>query len=79
MAEGRRSDAWERTSWVIATLINVNSTKGQPVKPSEVNPMTAGPETDPPKVKISELRGLFVDGLGFKTRKAGAAAGGKQS
>jgi hypothetical protein len=39
MALARQEAEWERTSWIIATLININATKGQRVTPDDVNPM----------------------------------------
>ena len=75
MAEGRRRDAWDRTSHVLATLINLHKTKGRPVTAAECNPFTAA--TAPaaaPKGPIKSLRGLFVDGMGFQVRKTSKGA-----
>lgn len=70
MAEGRRRDAWDRTSHMLALLINLHKTKGRRVTPAECNPFTgAASRPAAPKVPMKSLRGLFVDGLGFKVRK----------
>ena len=37
MADGRRRDEWERTSYQIAVAINAAGTKGKAVRPHEVD------------------------------------------
>lgn len=63
MVEGRRLDAWEHTSWLIASFINSNPFRkkgARPIKPSEVNPMERKERTGPSiKIKISALKGMF--------------------
>lgn len=75
MAEGRRSDAWERTSFVLAMLINVNRTKGRPVSPAECNPLLAARVGPAKKTPIRSLRALFVEGMGFEVRRQAPASG----
>jgi len=44
MAEARQRDSWERTSWMLAKLHNVNCARAcDLITPDEVNPMHRGP------------------------------------
>ena len=43
MYEGRSREAWEHTSLLVATILNVNRAKGRAaIKPSAVNPWECG-------------------------------------
>lgn len=48
MADGRRHDEWERTSWLLAKLHNVHCGKASDlIAPVDVNPMHRGPRRRP--------------------------------
>ena len=44
MADGRRRDAWDRTSWLLAKIHNVNCSRAcDRIEPADCNPMRVGP------------------------------------
>ena len=65
MHEGRSRDAWDHTSLVVATILNVNRAKGRaPIKPSAVNPWQCGASGRRIALRpgnISELKKLLPD------------------
>lgn len=63
MAEGRQREAWDHTSFLIATLINVNSLrKGKPVQPSTFHPFTRKRARREERIpaSITALRDIFI-------------------
>jgi hypothetical protein len=67
MAQARRSEAWEHTSWLLAMIANANrDTKKRPTpfRPSDFNPCPAGAgdgRPKLPKVGVDVLKAVFVD------------------
>lgn len=62
MAKGKRSDTWDHTCSIIATLYNVNGSKG--VSAEQIHPMKKRRRTNMvpgPKAKVSILKKLFID------------------
>jgi hypothetical protein len=43
MALAKQRDEWERTSWLLAKIHNVNYRPCDRITPAEVNPMHSGP------------------------------------
>lgn len=74
MADGKRRDEWDRTSAVLAMLVNVNmdTRKHKPISPSEFNPFAPRRREGRIEVEMKDLRHIFVDQMGFKVRKQGA-------
>ena len=48
MAERRQMDQWDRTSMVVATLINVNLPEGESVDPATIPPLRGGGRVQKP-------------------------------
>lgn len=64
MADGRRREAWQRTSSVLAMLVNVNRGKrSRAAKPSDFVPYGARRRAKAPvkKVGIGIFKALFID------------------
>ena len=69
MAEGRSRAEWDRTSCLMATMMNMFSKK--PVKPSDVNPWTMSDAKSSKGLKfckenIGEIKEMFMS---MKTKK----------
>jgi hypothetical protein len=67
MAEARQRAAWNHTSVLLATLVNINRDpkKGRAAKPADFNPFAErpkAPSAPPPKADISILKSIFVKG-----------------
>jgi hypothetical protein len=63
MADGRRREAWNHTSHLLALIYNMNrSSQSKAMTPQEFHPMHGDPSAEKPrqKVPISALRDVFL-------------------
>ncbi len=62
MEKARSGANWEMLSWVLSNVANMNPYRTREFSPSEFNPLTKQRPVEIPKVPVSVLKTVFIDG-----------------